>query len=121
MCILSLVSKTFYAFVQLDDLWKPCCLEEFQGDWNFQGTWKETYRWLYYQKRQQSFRPTKPLYLDKFYSDALYNRWYVAQLNLESYTTFENIDRRSNLSLEAFINEYEIPNKPVIITDIVVK
>ncbi|KAI0234134.1 hypothetical protein L0F63_000412 [Massospora cicadina] len=29
----------------------------------------------------------------------------------------ENIERRSNLSLEDFINEYEIPNKPVIITD----
>jgi hypothetical protein len=33
----------------------------------------------------------------------------------------QHIDRRSNLSLEEFIEEYDKKNKPVIITDIIEK
>ena len=33
----------------------------------------------------------------------------------------DNIDRRSNLSVEDFIREYEEPNIPVVITDVACK
>jgi hypothetical protein len=41
--------------------------------------------------------------------------------DMSPWTSFENVDRRSNLSLEEFITQYGEPNIPVIITDIVPK
>ena len=36
-----------------------------------------------------------------------------------SWLEVDNVDRRSNLSLAEFREQYEIPNKPVILTDVV--
>ena len=36
-----------------------------------------------------------------------------------AWTERDTVERRSNLSLEEFIEEYEKPSKPVIITDVV--
>lgn len=69
----------------------------------------------------KTYLPSSLLQVEGLYSDALYNRWYVAQLDMERWTGADTIERRSNLSLEEFIREYEIPNKPVIITDVVTK
>jgi hypothetical protein len=51
----------------------------------------------------------------------LFNRFYCANISLSGWASEYNIERRSNLSLEEFIEQYEIPNKPVILTDIVPK
>ena len=56
-----------------------------------------------------------------FFSDALFNRYYSATVDISRWGEVDNIDRRSNLSVEEFIQEYEIPNRPVIITDIINK
>lgn len=57
-----------------------------------------------------------------FYSDLLYQPWLCATLDVDSaWLEVENIDRRHDLSLEEFKKEYEIPNIPVIITDVVTK
>lgn len=40
---------------------------------------------------------------------------------MSPWANVENVDRRSNLSLEEFITQYGTPNIPVIITDIVPK
>lgn len=59
--------------------------------------------------------------LTEFYSDVLYNQWYCSNVDLSAWANYENIDRRSNLTLEEFVEQYEKPNRPVIITDVVPK
>jgi hypothetical protein len=56
-----------------------------------------------------------------FFSDVIFHSWYYASIDYSIYTKRDNIDRRSNLSLEEFQRDYGIPNKPVIITDVVTK
>jgi hypothetical protein len=56
-----------------------------------------------------------------FFSDALFYRWYLSNIDVNVWSEVDNIDRRSNLSVEDFIKEYGEPNKPVIITDVVPK
>jgi hypothetical protein len=40
-------------------------------------------------------------------------------LDLSEWSTGNTIERRSNLSVEEFVEKYEKPNIPVIITDVV--
>jgi len=56
-----------------------------------------------------------------FYSDYLFHIWRCTTADLSQWNCVDNIDRRSNLSLEEFMVEYLIPNKPVVITDVVTK
>jgi len=118
--ILEILSKALYIFSGTDELWKALCLDSFDGDFKFECNWKMTYirRKLEEMNKQLTIIP-KPLVIQGFFSDALYNRWYFANMDLECWTQVDNIDRRSNLSLEEFISQYEIPNKPVVIVDIV--
>ena len=56
----------------------------------------------------------------ELYSDVLYQPFLCSALDVdEAWLETENIDRRSNLTLEEFRSAYEIPNVPVIITDVV--
>lgn len=51
-----------------------------------------------------------------FYSDYLFQSWLCASLEIKpDWLSTDNIDRRSNLSVEDFIKEYEEPNKPVLL------
>ncbi|CAJ0767392.1 1369_t:CDS:2, partial [Entrophospora sp. SA101] len=53
-------------------------------------------------------------------NDVLFQPFLCSSIELDQqYLGNETIDRRSNLTMDEFINEYAIPNKPVIITDIV--
>ena len=129
LCTLALVSKPFYVVSHLDEFWKDFCLYTFGGNFVFQGTWKETY----IHAKTGFSQPIKPIklegihmyallmLLEGFFSDSLFNRWYTATVDISRWGEVDNVDRRSNLSLEEFIQEYEIPNKPVIITDIIDK
>lgn len=51
----------------------------------------------------------------------LYDHWYFSNINMDSWCKIDNIERRNNIALEDFIQQYLIPNKPVIVTDIVTK
>lgn len=52
------------------------------------------------------------------YSDILFQSWLCASLKMKpEWLSRNNIPRRSNLSVEEFVKEFEEPNKPVIITD----
>ena len=54
------------------------------------------------------------------YSDVLYAPWLyaVAQIDPEWLHT-DNVERRAGLTPEEFRSEYERPNRPVILTDVV--
>jgi hypothetical protein len=98
-------------------LWKPHCIDEFKGDFKFQGTWKKTYSWKKFSHSLCDSVP--PINARGLFSDRLYQAWYCAQIDPWIWCKKDNVERRNNLSIEEFKNLYETPNKPVVITDIV--
>ena len=51
-----------------------------------------------------------------FYSDLLYQPWHCANVPLKSnWLKRDTIDRRLGLTLQEFREQYEVPNKPVIL------
>ncbi|GLC43738.1 hypothetical protein PLESTB_000903100 [Pleodorina starrii] len=63
--------------------------------------------------------PQRYLRVRGFYSDLLYQPWFCASLEPPAdWLRVDNIDRRSGLTPEQFRSEYEIPNRPVILTDV---
>ncbi|KAF9136463.1 hypothetical protein BGX30_011166 [Mortierella sp. GBA39] len=117
---LGATSRVLYGLTHLDDMWKNLTIERFKGDWVWQDdTWRATFL-----KRSDPGYDTSMILKNRdqmklkgFYSDALFQSFYCAAIGMEPYTAVENIDRHSGLSLEDFIQQYERPGKPVIITD----
>lgn len=117
---LGATSRVLYGLTHLDDMWKNLTIERFKGDWVWQDdTWRATFL-----KRSDPEYDTSMILKNRdqmklkgFYSDVLFQPFYCAAIGMEPYTAVENIDRRSGLSLKDFIQEYEQPGKPVIITD----
>ncbi|KAF9275930.1 hypothetical protein BGZ68_010368 [Mortierella alpina] len=117
---LGATSRVLYGLTHLDDMWKTLTIERFKGDWTWQDdTWRATFL-----KRSDPSYDTSMILQNRdqmkmknFYSDVLFQPFYCAAIGMEPYTAVENIDRRSGLSLEQFIEEYEKPGKPVIIAD----
>ncbi|RIA98447.1 hypothetical protein C1645_685850 [Glomus cerebriforme] len=119
---LGLTSRVLYCFSTFDDLWRQLTIQKYNGDWDWQGTWKITF--LKRSCREYYLDPVlndrkSAIYLANFYSDTLFQPFLCSSTEIEAYLGVENIDRRSNLELSEFIREYAIPNKPVIITDVV--
>ncbi|GBC05241.1 hypothetical protein RclHR1_06120005 [Rhizophagus clarus] len=117
---LGLTSKVLYCFSTFDDLWKQLTIKKYNGDWYWQGTWKLTFLKRSY-KEYCLEQAKSTIHLTNFYSDTLFQPFLCSSTGMEAYLGVENIDRRSNLELSEFIKEYAIPNKPVIITDVVTK
>ncbi|KAF9201575.1 hypothetical protein BGZ49_008189 [Haplosporangium sp. Z 27] len=117
---LGATSKVLYALTHLDEMWKNLTITQFKGDWTWQGdSWRATFL-----KRSDPTYDTSiiiqnrdQMKLKTFYSDVLFQPFYCAAIGMEPYVGIENIDKRSQLTLEQFIEEYERPGKPVIITD----
>ncbi|EFJ50747.1 hypothetical protein VOLCADRAFT_103818 [Volvox carteri f. nagariensis] len=197
---LALVSKSFYCFANLEELWKGMVIEELGGGFSWCGTWQRTYLVstgllpdvdvVRSAKRRKAELPNcsvVPVEAEKiaaavaagaegaaagdtsetagpgpssaaadstahpqqqqqqqqggsscrrllrrvpgcgrqrylrvrgFYSDLLYQPWFCATMKLPyEWLETDNIDRRSGLTPEQFRREYEIPNRPVILTD----
>ncbi|GIL47321.1 hypothetical protein Vafri_4169, partial [Volvox africanus] len=69
-------------------------------------------------RRVRGCGPQRYLRVRGFYSDLLYQPWFCATLKLpHEWLAVDNIDRRRGLTPEQFRREYEIPNRPVILTD----
>ncbi|KAF8933167.1 hypothetical protein BGZ52_008441 [Haplosporangium bisporale] len=117
---LGATSRVLYGLTHLDDMWKTLTIERFKGDWTWQGdTWRATFL-----KRSDPQYNTdiilenrEALKLKYFYSDVLFQSFYCAAIGMDPYVSVENIDKRSGLTLDEFVQEYEKPGKPVIITD----
>ncbi|KAF9436077.1 hypothetical protein BGZ76_004895 [Entomortierella beljakovae] len=117
---LGAVSKVLYVLTHQDDMWKNLTITKFKGNWTWHDdSWRATFlkrsdptydTSLILQNRDQ-------MKLRTFYSDTLFQPFYCAAIGMEPYVGIENIDRRSQLTLEQFIEEYERPGKPVIIAD----
>jgi len=121
MLPLSSVSKLFFALNENDHYWKRQCVRYSNGDFRYQGSWRRTYISLIVKK---DLAPIKVhIQCTGIISPILYSRWYRAHRNVDQWANLTNsaVERRSNLSLKDFIEEYDKKNKPVIITDVVPK
>ena len=86
-------------------------------DWRFKGTWQETYLCTC----APGYRPgsKRPRPLPGVASDLLHQPWFYAAAPIDpGWLEADNVDRRSGLTQEQFRAEYEIPNRPVILTDV---
>ena len=87
-------------------------------DWTFEGSWQDSYLAATvpgYRPGSRRLRPVKG-----FYSDLLYQPWLCTNVAIDpAWLEVENIDRRAGLSVEQFREEYEMTNRPVILTDLV--
>ena len=115
------LSRIFYIFCKDEGIWRNIVLNEFNGSFFFHNNWKDTYICTKIKKENKiiNYEFQESLSFEGCYSDILYQPWRCSHVDLNQWAKRDNIDRRSNLSLDEFINEYEKPGKPVIITDIV--
>ncbi|KAJ3319403.1 hypothetical protein HDV06_006356 [Boothiomyces sp. JEL0866] len=113
---LAQTSRAFYVYCYHDDIWRQFAIKRFNGEFEFKVNWRNTFKSKYSNYIQDS-----PIKINGFYSDLLYTAWRCVSVPLKDLCGIEkdNIDRRSNMTLEAFIEEYMIPNRPVILTDVV--
>lgn len=117
LCALAPVSKAVYIFCHDDSLWRQHCLDRFKGDFRFQGTWRATYQ---HEVAPEYPIKHKPLIVQGFYSDELFQPWLCASADIDpSWAARNTVPRRSGLSVEDFVKQYETPNRPVILRDVV--
>lgn len=115
LAALSLVSKALYVFSHQDFLWRSLVVDKFGGNFRFKDDWRCTYAAAV---SPSSPPPLPVLQVPGFFSDHLFQSWLCSSLTMkEQWLSVDNIDRRSNLSVQEFIHSYEEPNRPVIITD----
>lgn len=61
-----------------------------------------------------------PLTVQGFYSDLLYQPWFCATTPIrQEWLQRDTLERRSGLSVEDFREQFEIPNRPVVLSDAV--
>ncbi|KAL0483448.1 hypothetical protein AKO1_014781 [Acrasis kona] len=115
---LSCVSKAFYIYCQEEDHWKRLCIKEFVGSFQFVKNWQRTYKTM---KRPNLTFKTDHIEIraDFFYSEIMYHSWRCLSANLTQWCKKDNVDRREALSVQDFVKEYDMGNKPVVITDVV--
>lgn len=113
---LACASRGFLGYSYEEGNWRQFCIERFGGAFSFKINWRNTFK--YKISREDYVRDT-PLDCN-IYSDLLFTSWRCATVDLQELTnpTQENIERRSGLSIQQFIDEYA-GKKPVILTDII--
>ena len=113
------VSKAFYVFGREEELWRSAVVRDFGGSFRFQGTWFSTFVYERTGVERERQAVCERLDVRGFYSDALMQSWRCGHAELQSFARVDNIERRSGLTLQEFIEQYERPSKPVILTDVV--
>ncbi|PSC67070.1 F-box protein [Micractinium conductrix] len=114
---LACASRACWVFCQHDELWKGLCLEEAEGGWDFQGSWQDTYLAAKAPAHRRGARKPRRVPLQ---SDLLYTPWLCATAAVDpAWLEIDNVERRSGLSVAEFREQYELPNRPVILTDVV--
>ncbi|KAI3656943.1 hypothetical protein MP638_004434, partial [Amoeboaphelidium occidentale] len=116
---LSSVCKFLYAWVSLDEFWKRLVIKEYPNFVWHGTTWRETY---IYNRLGKAVEDTKDfsrrVSCIGMFSDFLFQPWMSCSMEIkDEWLKVDNIARKSELSYEDFIEQYEKPNFPVILTD----
>ncbi|XP_057718851.1 arginine-specific demethylase JMJ22 [Arachis stenosperma] len=114
--VLSTVSKSFYVFTNHEPLWRNLVLENLNGGFQFNGSWKSTYVAASYPSFDISSNALKSFKVRDFYSDYLFQSWLCANLEMKpEWLERDNIVRKRGISVEEFVLKFEEPNKPVLL------
>jgi len=119
-------SKAAYVFANHVDLWRDVTLRRWSSHLVYIATWRDTYARaaLAASGRThdvQNFRPHVPIRLTNIFSDVLHRTWVCHTCEWESscpgFFVHSDVPRRdaADLSVDAFVAEYEMANRPVII------
>ncbi|KAJ3281041.1 hypothetical protein HK104_000249 [Borealophlyctis nickersoniae] len=122
--VLAQCSRALYCFTYHEELWRKATVERFGGTLGtFKGTWRNTYKYRHVEMKNvlSLYTPDTPIPIPTFYSDLLFASWRCANVPLKALCnpSHSTIDRVSSLTLDDFVTNYAIPNKPVVITDVV--
>ncbi len=91
--------------------------QELEGRFHYRGSWRETYLTSTGLAAADKQHFTS-LCVQSFFSDLLYQPWFCATVPLSpEWLERDTLERRSKLSAEDFRRLFELPNKPVVITD----
>lgn len=111
--------QALYVLGSWDPLFRPHVLHELGRAFDYGAGWKETYARCVCGATVID----RLLSLDHaaYESDELYRERLLSTIRSDdpTWTAVDNVDRRSNLTARAFRDEYEVPSRPVVITDIV--
>ncbi|KAA8516843.1 hypothetical protein F0562_017339 [Nyssa sinensis] len=114
--VLSNVSKSFYVFCNHEPLWRNLVLENCNGGFLYNGSWKSTYVSAYKPSFSVSNLGSSGLKVRDFYSDYLFQSWLCANLEMKpEWLERDNIQRRKGISVDEFVLNFEEPNKPVLL------
>ena len=134
---LSAASRPLYVFAHHPDLWRSLLLHQFRGDWKHSQDWKTTFVNATLQKRTQAVAASgggngsssavqehvhRPIAVKGFYSDLLFKHHACCASEIPpEWYAHDTIPRVSakQLTVEQFIERFEKPNIPCIITDLV--
>ncbi|KAF0697075.1 Aste57867_12222 [Aphanomyces stellatus] len=118
-------SRAWYVFSYHDEFWRPLVLLQFGGTFVPQATWRETYIATSHPAFHCPSDQLARVQVQGFYSDLLFQPFYCAQrpsalLSTASMQvdTIPRVDG-ATLSVEAFKAQFERPNLPVILTNVV--
>ena len=119
-------SKTVAAFALHDDLYRSSLLREFGSDClqSFRGDWRRTYISRHGCKVSLIESNTLSSICDGVFSDLLFQSWacYASSIPRKWWAktagSQDTLPRRNvdSFSMEDFVNSFEIPNLPVVIT-----
>ncbi|KAI4307418.1 hypothetical protein L6164_030610 [Bauhinia variegata] len=113
---LACVSSVMYILCNEEPLWMSLCLKGVSGLLQYKGSWKKTI--LHSENLEDNCKENqrKSFHFDGFNSLFLYRRLYRCHTSLDGfYADDGNVERRKNLSLKDFNDEYD-SKKPVILT-----
>ncbi|XP_052174512.1 arginine-specific demethylase JMJ22 [Diospyros lotus] len=114
--VLSTVSKSFYVFCNHEPLWRNLVLENFNGGFLYNGSWKSTFVAGYRPLFDASCIGCSGLKVRDFYSDYLFQSWLCANLEMKpEWLERDNIQRTRGISVEDFVLNFEEPNTPVLL------
>ncbi|KDO31354.1 hypothetical protein SPRG_03971 [Saprolegnia parasitica CBS 223.65] len=123
MATTSATSRAWYIFAYHDEYWRTFVLENFGGDFVPQATWRQAY--VATRCPRATLPSAAPIVVKGFYSDLLFQPFYCAQspnaLLTRASLAIDTIPRvdGNSLSVEAFKEQFEVPNLPVILTNVV--
>eukprot|EP01041_Mallomonas_annulata_P002453 gene2453-4766_t len=118
-------SRAIYVYAHHSDLWRDLVLRKWDGNVEYVETWRDTYVRNICQNKFKSTFLHRPILVSGIFSNLLYRWWCCCSFDFESacpgFLSFDDIPRRdaSNYSIDEFLIEFEVPNLPVVLTNIV--
>ncbi|CCI45803.1 unnamed protein product [Albugo candida] len=108
-------SRAFYILCSHDELWRALVLEELNGGFSIQKTWKSSY--ICTKAGTTQWKIAK-IQVPGLYSDVFFQSFYCAQTPIRAeWLCVETLDRidASSLPMSKFTELYDIRNRPVIL------